>query len=107
MEIQSPPLDVIRVLDALALAREPKPSTSGEFMRYRTKMDDRVCPICSPHNGKIWPFDNPSAWVVPPLHVNCRCELEFESWLVIPQEGPDRKIESVEIEGIPITIDVQ
>ena len=81
-----PPLDVVEALDALALAFEVKPNVSGPYMRFRTQMDDRVCPICAPLNGRLWAYDSPGTWDVPPIHVNCRCDLEFEEWQVLEPE---------------------
>ncbi len=44
-------------------------------MIWRTERDARVCPICSPLDGKtdkVWSQQFPSG---PPAHINCRCEL--------------------------------
>lgn len=39
--------------------------------RFNTVVDDRVCPICEPHNGEIFDIENTD--MSPPLHVRCRC----------------------------------
>lgn len=39
--------------------------------RYNTVFDDRVCPICEPHNGETFDIEDTS--MSPPLHVRCRC----------------------------------
>lgn len=100
MSFLNPPLGVVNVLNALVLSRESKPSVTGAVMRFRTLMDAKVCPICAPLNGRIWRYDNPSSWHVPPLdtHPNCRCDLEYEEWTVIPQEERDIKLEKVWID---------
>lgn len=49
------------------LARE---SAGIENEEFQTAADDRVCPICSPHNGKIYKLNEGPR---PPLHINCRC----------------------------------
>ncbi len=107
MSFPNPPLNIIRVLDALALGRESKPNTSGAVMRFRTMMDAKVCPICAPLNGRFWRYDNPSDWWMPPLdtHPNCRCDLEYEEWTIIPQEEKDVKLEKVFLdEETPIVL---
>jgi len=40
---------------------------------YYTNVDDRVCPICAPLDGKEAPYDDEFAIPNPPLHPNCRC----------------------------------
>jgi len=89
-------------MDALALANEPKPDVSGAVMRFRTMMDERVCSVCGPLNGEIYPYDQPSRWMVPPVHPNCRCLLEFEEWEVIPYEDRDVKLEVTPPELAPM-----
>lgn len=37
---------------------------------WSTAEDEKVCPICAPRNGKIWPK---GALPAMPAHVNCRC----------------------------------
>lgn len=41
--------------------------------RYFTNVDDRVCPVCAPLDGKVADYDDEFAIPNPPLHVNCRC----------------------------------
>lgn len=41
--------------------------------RYFTNVDDRVCPLCRPLDGKVAPYDDDFAIPNPPLHPNCRC----------------------------------
>jgi len=37
---------------------------------YHTQHDERVCPVCGPHNGQRYKLgEGPQ----PPLHLNCRC----------------------------------
>lgn len=38
-----------------------------------TQGDDRVCPICAPHNGRTYDADSVPAGALPPFHGNCRC----------------------------------
>lgn len=37
--------------------------------QWNTQNDERVCPICSPKDGKIYPIGGEA----PPAHPNCRC----------------------------------
>lgn len=39
--------------------------------RFNTVVDDVVCPICEPEDGKIYDIENTTK--TPPLHVRCRC----------------------------------
>jgi SPP1 gp7 family putative phage head morphogenesis protein len=38
---------------------------------FQTAEDDRVCPICESHQGKIYTIDEASGVI--PIHPNCRC----------------------------------
>jgi SPP1 gp7 family putative phage head morphogenesis protein len=38
---------------------------------WRTAQDDRVCPICAPRNGKIYPMSEIIGMI--PVHPRCRC----------------------------------
>lgn len=38
---------------------------------FRTAVDDRVCPLCSPNDGQTFALDDDAN--APPLHVQCRC----------------------------------
>lgn len=42
-------------------------------MVFRTREDDRVCPVCESRNGTIIPVDNVPPDLVIPIHVGCRC----------------------------------
>lgn len=43
---------------------------------FMTAQDERVCPECGPLDGKVIPIDERfNGILVPPLHVNCRCEI--------------------------------
>jgi len=49
------------------------------WSRWATAYDERVCPVCSPFAGRIWPLgEGPQ----PPLHPGCRCERRyaFTTW---------------------------
>lgn len=80
-----PPLEIIEVLNAVRLGREPKPTKTGFYMRFRTKMDEKVCPICAPLNGKVWNLAEFNEAVIPwvDTHPRCRCVLEYEEWTVV------------------------
>jgi len=41
-------------------------------LEFTTRKDERVCPICSPLDGKQFTFDDPSKPDIP-VHHNCRC----------------------------------
>lgn len=41
-------------------------------LEFTTRKDERVCPICSPLDGKRFDFDDPSKPDIP-VHPNCRC----------------------------------
>ncbi len=44
------------------------------WTRWRTAVDERVCPACGPLDGRVWPeHEGP----MPPLHEHCRCAREF------------------------------
>ncbi len=84
-DLKNPPLDIVEVLNAVRLAREPKPTKSGFYMRFRTKRDDKVCPICAPLDGKVWNLANFNEATIPWVgtHPRCRCELQYEEWKVV------------------------
>lgn len=44
--------------------------TNTEFVKYMTAKDERVCSICSPRDGNIYPLANAPRL---PAHYNCRC----------------------------------
>lgn len=41
--------------------------------QFFTNVDDRVCPVCAPLDGKTADYNDEFAMPNPPLHVNCRC----------------------------------
>ena len=43
-------------------------------VEFTTRKDEKVCPICSPLDGKQYNFDDPSKPEIPQHH-NCRCRL--------------------------------
>jgi hypothetical protein len=43
------------------------------WFRWQTAMDERTCPECGPLQGRTWSDRMPMP--VPPLHVNCRCQV--------------------------------
>ena len=48
---------------------------------WETAQDERVCPVCSPLNGKTVPIDKPFPDVgvsYPPAHVMCRCSAFYD-----------------------------
>lgn len=44
--------------------------TNTEFVEYITAKDEKVCEVCSPRDGKIYPLANAPKL---PAHYNCRC----------------------------------
>lgn len=51
----------------------------GEFDKWRTQKDQKVCPTCSPNDGvnrENWP---PKFAEGPPIHPRCRCWIQYES----------------------------
>ena len=44
---------------------------------FNTEDDHRVCPICDPHDGVEYDFDDPEK-PLPPLHPNCRCYYTYK-----------------------------
>ena len=98
------------VMEALAFVGEPKPEKSGDYLRFRTQMDARVCPICGPLNGRLLPIPSdlvpsgPYYSTSPPVHPNCRCVLEFEIWIIVnplgvPGGGIPQEIASLSLQG--------
>ena len=72
-DLKNPPLDIVEVLNAVRLGREPKPTKSGFYMRFRTKRDGKVCKICAPLDGKVWNLANFNEATIPWVgtHPNC------------------------------------
>lgn len=55
---------------------DPPTGQSSKWKHWMTEQDPRVCPVCEVMQGKIYGLDetvNPA----PPLHPNCRCEIEI------------------------------
>lgn len=50
---------------------------------YHTQHDERVCPVCGPHNGKRY---QQGQGPIPPLHLNCRCWREEVERVCIERE---------------------
>lgn len=46
-----------------------------------TAWDDRVCPICAPYNGRVYPQ---FYGAFPPFHPNCRCR---RVWFITTYKG--------------------
>lgn len=46
---------------------------------WNTNVDDRVCPICNPLDGKQIPENKlfPNGIELPPAHINCRCWITY------------------------------
>ena len=63
------------------------------WTRWETREDERVCPECGPLDGLAW---EEGAGVMPPLHVNCRCERVY-GWT----EGRTRYATTWELRWIP------
>ena len=49
-------------------------------LSWETAEDERVCPICAPRHGRVWPK---GSFPAIPAHVNCRCAAIPTSWLYI------------------------
>ncbi len=53
------------------------------FLAYKTERDSRVCPICRPHEGKVFrPDDSAIIKIGPPefggdTHYGCRCHYDI------------------------------
>ena len=81
-------IEIFEVIDALAFVGEPRPEKAGDYLRFRTQMDVKVCPICAPLNGLILPLPQvlipvgPYYSNSPPIHPRCRCNLEIETWII-------------------------
>ena len=60
---------LVLVEDASVL--EAYKSRGVKRVRWVTQKDEKLCPTCSPRNGRIYPIDK----VPPKPHRNCRCYL--------------------------------
>ena len=53
------------------------------FLAYKTERDSRVCPICRPHEGKVFRPDDPNLIKIGPpqfggeTHYGCRCHYDI------------------------------
>jgi hypothetical protein len=80
--------------DRIAITETTRSITAGEFgvvstaiglglmtgneAIWQTAEDELVCEECAPLNGQpqdVWSLEAPAG---PPLHVNCRCELDYQ-----------------------------
>jgi len=59
------------------------PSDKIAFLVYKTERDSRVCPICRPHEGKVFRPDDPNIIKIGPpelgqdTHYGCRCHYDI------------------------------
>lgn len=62
---------------------EPPVTPKIAWLIYRTEKDSRVCPICLPHEGKLFRPDDPKLIRISPpelggdTHYRCRCQYDF------------------------------
>ena len=85
--------ELLEVMNAIRLVRERKPRNRGAYIRFRTMLDSKVCPICAPLNGRMWSIKRPNIIIYPWTHThpNCRCVLEYEEWeLTVNPKKPDK-----------------
>ena len=72
-------------LAVLAVPKSP-PASKIAYLTYRTEKDSRVCPICLPHEGKVFkPTDPNLIRIGPPqlggeTHFNCRCNYDITTY---------------------------
>lgn len=64
---------ITEVTDLFAQANRQAWAASGLVTGYRveTAEDERVCPICGPRQGQVYPIDDTTN--LPPYHGRCRC----------------------------------
>lgn len=61
----------------------PKNPPKINWLIYQTEKDSRVCPVCLPHDGKVFRPDDPSLIRIGPeqlggdTHYRCRCHYDF------------------------------
>ena len=55
-----------------ALGMQEHARLYNKTLRFKTQLDDRVCPKCQPFHNKVLIDGQPS----PPVHLKCRCYLE-------------------------------
>jgi hypothetical protein len=59
---------------------------------YRTAQDELVCPTCGPLDGiEVDISDQFAGFFMPPLHINCRCEVELAYDIVTKAESLTRQ----------------
>lgn len=80
-----------------AVTEDLKPTVKKIKKLWYTKLDERVCPQCSPkHDTEIKEGDDE-----PPLHPNCRCEEYYEIWY---SDGTKVLVKASEMSGKPIRV---
>lgn len=57
------------------------------LVTVHTQGDDRVCPICAPHNGLSYDIENVPAGALPPFHGNCRCYVTMQETGAVLQQA--------------------
>ncbi len=71
-------------LGQFSAAAQKQRMTNAQVVRtWVTARDERVCPTCGPLDGATMPVGQAFAYGDPPIHPNCRCNLEYE--VVFPQ----------------------
>ena len=65
-------------------------------IELRTAVDERVCPVCGPLDGKKTDANNPSfgGQGIPPFHVNCRCWIVPVVGAVQPRQPAPERVEA-------------
>lgn len=64
---------------------------------WRTAEDELVCDVCGPLNGTVVAVENDydvsdgMSFFVPPLHVNCRCDIELEEFEIVTKFDPYKR----------------
>ncbi len=64
---------------------------------WRTAEDELVCDVCGPLNGTVVSVENEydvsegMSFFVPPLHVNCRCDIELEEFEIVTKFDPYKR----------------
>jgi len=46
------------------------------LLKWDAILDEKTCPVCAEVNGQIFDADTMTQEMLPPLHPNCRCNLE-------------------------------
>ncbi len=61
----------------------PEEARKPLFLTYKTELDARVCPICRPNEGLVFPIDSPDVIRIGPpdlggeTHYGCRCHYDI------------------------------